>query len=459
MMTSMRPALPSPLLKSLPKLRNAWLAAFAVFLGCMAVVEFMVHGEFEKIRSKADLDAVAYGNTLRTRVDRELNKLLYISVGLESYLHVYHTNLERDKITQILADLYVRGRHLRNIAVAIGYTVTYVYPLQGNEKVLGMNYPDLKLQWPQVKQAVDTGKGVLVGPVDLIQGGSGLIYRYPVFIQDAYWGLISVVIDTPSFMEAAFRGAEGKGYDFAVRNRDASGRLGKVFFGDPALFGAKEAVLMNSEVPDGTWQWAIKRNTGPAYNLVWIIRLMGWLLSAAFAIAVYSFFRERTQLANQALFDSLTGLANRRLLGDRLQQTIRRLAREQDQHCAVFFFDLDDFKAINDRYGHAAGDQVLIGVAQGVSEELRLSDTVGRLGGDEFVVISSYTHNPQHVTQIERRLRKGIGKPIHYNGHQFKIGASIGVAVYPEDATTPDALLALADQRMYENKQRRKQAE
>ena len=81
---------------------------------------------------------------------------------------------------------------------------------------------------------------------------------------------------------------------------------------------------------------------------------------------------------------------------------------------------------------------------------------MGRLGGDEFVVISSYAHNPQHVTQIERRLRKGIGKPITYNGHQFKIGASIGVAIYPEDASTAEALLALADQRMYENKQRRK---
>ena len=183
---------------------------------------------------------------------------------------------------------------------------------------------------------------------------------------------------------------------------------------------------------------------------------MGWLLSLAFAMAVYSFFRERTQLANQALFDSLTGLANRRLLTDRLEQTIRRLGREQDQHCAVFFFDLDDFKEINDRHGHAAGDQVLMNVAQGVSEELRLSDTVGRLGGDEFVVISSYSHNPQHVTQIEKRLRKGIGKGIDFNGHHFKVGASIGVAIYPEDGTTPEALLSVADERMYENKKARK---
>lgn len=455
-MVDMPSILPSPLLKPIPKLRNAWAAALVVFMISVILVEFMVHSEFEKIRSKTDLDAVAYGNTLRTRVDRELNKLLYIGVGLESYLHVYHTSLERDKITQILADLYLRGRHLRNIAVAIGYTVTYVFPLQGNEKVLGMNYPDLTAQWPQVKQAVDSGKGVLVGPVDLVQGGSGLIYRYPVFTQDGYWGMISIVIDTPSFMEAAFHGTRGKGYDFAVRNRDASGKLGKVFYGDPALFASHDAVLMNSEVPDGTWQWAIKREAAPAYDLVWIIRLMGWLLSLAFAMSTYSFFRERTQLANQALFDSLTGLANRRLLNDRLQQTIRRLEREKDQHCAVFFFDLDDFKTINDRHGHAAGDEVLMRVAQGVSEELRLSDTVGRLGGDEFVVISSYAHNPQHVTQIERRLRKGIGKPITYNGHQFKIGASIGVAIYPEDASTAEALLALADQRMYENKQRRK---
>lgn len=458
MMTNMLPTSPDQLPKPIPKLRNAWFAAFIVFLTSLFIVELLVKGEFEKIQSKANLDAVAYGSALRTRVDRELNKLLYITVGLESYLHVYHTQLERDKVIQILADLYKRGRHLRNVAVAVGYTVTYVYPLQGNEKVLGLNYPDIPMQWPQVKQAVDTGKGVLVGPLELMQGGSGLIYRYPVFTRDGYWGLISIVIDTPSFMEAAFQGTKGKGYEFAVRNRDAAGKLGEAFYGDPALFDAKQAVLMNSEVPDGTWQWAIKSEHPPAFDLVWITRIMGWLLSLGFAVVTYNLFRERTQFANQALFDSLTGLANRRLLTDRLEQIIRRLEREKDQHCAVFFFDLDDFKAINDRYGHAAGDQVLMSVAQGVSDELRLSDTVGRLGGDEFVVLSSYARNPQHVTQIEKRLRKGIGKPIDFNGHQFKIGASIGVAIYPEDGITPDALLSIADQRMYESKKARKES-
>lgn len=122
----MLPTSPDQPPKPLPKLRNAWFAAFVVFLVSILIVELLVKGEFEKIQTKADLDAVAYGSVLRTRVDRELNKLLYITVGLESYLHVYHTQLEREKITQILADLYKRGRHLRNVAVAVGYTVTYV---------------------------------------------------------------------------------------------------------------------------------------------------------------------------------------------------------------------------------------------------------------------------------------------------------------------------------------------
>jgi diguanylate cyclase (GGDEF)-like protein len=456
MMASMLTIFPDQILRPLPKLRTAWFAGIAVFVFSLMVVEKMVEGEFEKIQTRSNLDAVAYGSALRTRVDRELNKLLYISVGLESYLNVYHTQLERDKVTLLLSDLYKRGRHLRNVAIAIGYTVTYVFPVQGNEKVMGLNYPNIPSQWPQVKQAVDTAKGVLVGPLDLVQGGSGLIYRYPVFIDNAYWGMISVVIDTPSFMEAAFQGTEGKGYEFAVRNRTTDGTFGTAFYGDPAMFNRPGTVLMNSEVPDGTWQWAIKSQSPPAVNLVWTIRLMGWLLSLAFALAVYAFFRERSQLANLALFDELTGLANRRLITDRLEQTIRRLGREQDQHCAVFFFDLDRFKEINDKHGHAAGDQVLMSVAQGVSEELRLSDTVGRLGGDEFVVISAYTRNPQHVTQIEKRLRKGIGKSIHYEQQEFKIGASIGVAIYPEDGTTPEQLLAIADQRMYENKKARK---
>ena len=127
-------------------------------------------------------DAENYGELLRSSVDRELNSLLFISNGLASYLSVYKDELDENKINAILEDLWSRAKHVRNLGVAVGYRFKYVYPIAGNERVIGVDLHSLPKQWPKVKMAVDTRQGILDGPLDLIQGGSGIIYRYPVFI-------------------------------------------------------------------------------------------------------------------------------------------------------------------------------------------------------------------------------------------------------------------------------------
>jgi diguanylate cyclase (GGDEF)-like protein/PAS domain S-box-containing protein len=158
------------------------------------------------------------------------------------------------------------------------------------------------------------------------------------------------------------------------------------------------------------------------------------------------------ELDRVANFDSLTHLPNRRLLSDRLRQAILHSDRS-GKSTAICFLDLDGFKVINDQWGHAVGDQVLIGIAQHLGQVLRAEDTLARLGGDEFVLLLSEIESAEECTQILERVLEAIRTPIQAEGHRVAISASVGVSLYPSDNADPDILLRHADIAMYQAKQ------
>jgi diguanylate cyclase (GGDEF)-like protein len=149
-------------------------------------------------------------------------------------------------------------------------------------------------------------------------------------------------------------------------------------------------------------------------------------------------------LANQ---DALTGLPALRLARDRLQMACNQADRDNSQ-IAVLFIDLDGFKAANDQFGHAAGDQVLKTVAARLVDTIRSGDTAARHGGDEFLVILNSV-GPEGAAQVAGKLVEAIARPIPYEGAAIKVGASIGIAIFPDHAGTPEELLHLADHAMY----------
>lgn len=158
------------------------------------------------------------------------------------------------------------------------------------------------------------------------------------------------------------------------------------------------------------------------------------------------------QLEYIAHYDSLTGLPNRMLLADRLRQGMAR-AKRRNQQLATVYIDLDGFKAINDHYGHAGGDQLLMVLAKRMKQCLRDSDTIARLGGDEFVAILIDLPDIQSGTPLILRLLDAAGQPVDFNESQLQVSSSIGVAYYtPTDETDADQLLRQADQAMYQAK-------
>lgn len=165
--------------------------------------------------------------------------------------------------------------------------------------------------------------------------------------------------------------------------------------------------------------------------------------------------RAAEQLKKLAYLDPLTQLPNRMLYSDRLNQTLE-LAKRNKQHFAIFFLDLDKFKFVNDNYGHEVGDKLLIKVANILTHCVRKSDTVARLGGDEFTVILpslDSQYNETDIALIAEKIIAQLCKQIIIDEHAIQIGASIGIAIYPDHGTDASSLNKHADMAMYQAKE------
>lgn len=157
------------------------------------------------------------------------------------------------------------------------------------------------------------------------------------------------------------------------------------------------------------------------------------------------------QLEFNAHYDPLTGLANRVLLFDRIDRAITQSAR-RGHAIALVYMDLDGFKQINDTLGHDAGDQLLIQLGQRMSDVLRQGDTLARIGGDEFVALLMDIPSPRECDLILRRLLSAAASPVEIGSNSVQVSASLGVTLYPGDASDADLLLRHADQAMYQAK-------
>ncbi len=158
------------------------------------------------------------------------------------------------------------------------------------------------------------------------------------------------------------------------------------------------------------------------------------------------------QISFMAYHDKLTGLPNRALLFDRLSQAMSQAKRDA-KHAALLFVDLDGFKAVNDKYGHEAGDAVLRIAAQRFLACVRAVDTVARFGGDEFAIVLGNLDDPLQAKSVAEKIVHAFGRSLSLpDGHECHVGASVGISIYPEHGSAMDSMLTAADQAMYGSK-------
>ncbi len=394
--------------------------------------------------------------TVRARLESELNATLSLTLGLSSFV-LADPKFSEQAMEQVAASLIRLQPAIRSVALAPDNVIRYIYPRAGNEKALGLRYLETPTQRDAVLRLMREQRPVIAGPIELVQGGIGLVNRIPVLFArrdggTRYWGLASVAIDPrPIFARAGLEEDGGhSGMYFALRGKDGLGARGDVFLGDGALFDDPSAVTMDVIIPGGSWQLAVRASmpeTGYGLGVQVLIAAMALVAGALVAYSLSAHQRIR----GMALTDQLTGLANRHQFNLR-GQDLFALSRRSKRPLTLLNIDIDDFKAINDTFGHAGGDAVLAQVAQALKSCCRESDLIARVGGDEFLVLLPDTAAGPTLDALLRRLRAAVGAVLPDTDMPARPGISIGVASCTPGTPTLEALMRQADETMYRAK-------
>lgn len=346
---------------------------------------------------------------------------------------------------------------IRSIQCLPGGDVLFVYPLEGNEGVLGTNVFDDPLRRVDAQLAVDTKEITLSGPYALTQGGFGLVARNPIFLADehggeTFWGFAVIILDMPDALEPvglAELVAEGYRYELLASSEEGD-RL-TVDASDVAP--SADAEEYSISVPNHTWTLRLSPADGwVSVGSMLLVGLLGLAVSVLLAVVVRQDQKGRALLSTQATTDELTGMRNRRWFADMIEG---RCASPHAQPFWLFYLDLNGFKKVNDTRGHRCGDLLLVQVARRFEEACGSDCELARLGGDEFVVALSKSDRV-HAQRMKDRLQGVLDRPIRIDDDDVKISVSIGMSAYPQDGWTYDELLHAADKRMYEAKQERK---
>ncbi|MBP1966813.1 putative bifunctional diguanylate cyclase/phosphodiesterase [Paenibacillus aceris] len=431
--------------------------------------------------------------TLQSVIDRNFNFM----VSLEAYVNSnYLENKQDQEVLNYIASLYLGAEaSTLNLIIAPNGVVKFVFPLKGNESIANwdfLNDPRVNVQ-QQILHALQTKKMTIDGPFELLQGMNGLIARKPIYRKGVFWGFVSVGADVDYLLaEAGFKDEDARDGQLAIRNPGQP-----AFFGDDAVFQANHPMIATIELSDHTWELGALPQSSAVQSIDQQILLMRSSLITILVLGLLFFLymvrqrdtlsravNERTQelqLANEdltavneeliagqqelqdstkrllesehmlsymAYHDVLTGIHNRAHFQMILKEQI---VYNEINHTslAVLFFDLDNFKMVNDSHGHHMGDLMLREVVNRIQHSELPVHTFARFGGDEFAILLEDCSDEKDIQCFCEQLIEILKPPCVIANRSFFISASIGIVQYPHGGLTWESLLKNADIAMY----------
>lgn len=426
-----------------------WLVPVLIFVVCFTVCTSILHVQYRRsknmLETRAELNAVIYAD----KVYEQINVGVQATVALEQVL------LNDGEISDF--DLLAKNlmqNSFSSMQLAPGGVVTKIYPLEGNED----GFIDLindEVRRPYAEYAIQHDKVVIQGPLDLKQGGKGIAVRNPVFVTDesgerTFWGFTICIIKVPDIFEEWLLSLKEFGYNYTLSCKNFTDET-------KADVVASSGGDMNSPISREfsigarTWSLAVEPVEGWKVNsTVWVF--FAWGITLTIALTVLSIFiiiveKERRRFRGQAHTDGLTGLFNRIGFSTAFQKYVLDNPEEQ---CVCIMMDLDDFKFINDLYGHDVGDAALVSLASDIRKNFHHGGILARTGGDEFLVVLK---NTDKVT-AEKLVSDFASMPHSFvwDGKTYSYGVSVGYADYPANAKNQAELIGKADIALYEAK-------
>lgn len=447
------------------KQANKTILPYLLGLGtaiCIAGIVFLLsYFVVGKGRIEAEARAHATLDTLRVKLSRELDNMLTMPETMALFIGA-SPNTSYKTFESISHQVLLQHQEIISIVLAPGSVISKVYPLAGNENIVGMKYLETPDQAEAVQRAIDSQRTVVAGPLPLLQGGFGVASRTPVYVlgeynernNETYWGIVSVTLDAEWLLERIGFLADVQEFDIAVRGTDGKGKLGTIFGGKDNVFDRNPITLPFVLPGGGLWEFAAVPVVGwPGFHSGTTVLVgLAYALAMCIGYLIYRLATRHQVVLQQATHDQLTGLPNRMALLDEIESLVS--TAEGDLPCGILcILDLDHFKPVNDKYGHTAGDKVLQVMGERLIEMLGPDDLAVRLGGDEFALLLKNPIEIPALRQFCARILEVLKLPVAIDENiSVNVGSSIGTTFITAADTNAIALLERADNALYSSK-------
>lgn len=421
---------------------------------CLLAVFFLVQRRAQVEFSRLENIILAQRDDLKT----ELTSLLFKTQVLAA-LVVQNDGrvIGFNDVANVIAD----NDNIETLALAPAGVVSYVYPLQGHETLLGMNLLDSSDNAAAITPTSNAGIS-LYGPMKQPDGTAVLVGRLPVFLKDAdgqrrFWGIASIALKFPQTLEAADLDLlEAQGLTYEILKVNPKNQEQETIAASARAFDAGAPhLVMPLQIFNAHWYFRISSSEAWYQSFEnWIYIFFASVLSlllASLAQRNHDLANARRRLEEMVYKDTLTGILNRRGL---FQVMADRAGNGNNEKFCLYYMDLNQFKAINDTYGHKAGDRVLQHFAAAIQAVAPKDSAFARMGGDEFILVLFCACTHDHITSGLARVAADLAKGLPGEGPNVPISFSVGKAEYPDDGQTLDELLSRADKAMYQDKER-----
>lgn len=419
------------------------LIVFLVGICLLSVFTYNTNVQIQKDRRTiAKLNVVTYGQRIENGIE--------ITDTLKQVL--INGNGQIINFSKIAENLM--SYSVQSVQLAPNGVVTEIYPEEGNETGKIDLLKDSK-RGEISNYAKDHNITIIQGPIKLKQGGSGLVVRNPIYLEDKngqeyFWGFTIAVLRVPEFFEDSTNALSKFKYNYRL-SREASVLDKKYVEVDANCDKMIRPVTYDLTVGKEKWKLEIMPRAGWSNSTTLYLIFFGGLslvlLLTGLTIVLFLLDERRVELKELANKDGLTKLYNRYGFDEMAEKMISKNPKE---HCVAVLLDVDDFKLINDMYGHAYGDKALISLAENMRKFFSSSALLGRNGGDEFcILLPNCTMEEVKESLIEFTKTP---KTFSYKGQTYSFCISLGYAEYPNNAIERSQLMRCADTALYEVK-------
>lgn len=423
------------------------LIVFLVGICLLSVFTYNTNVQIQKDRRTiAKLNVVTYGQ----RIENDIENGIEITDTLKQVL--INGNGQIINFSKIAENLM--SYSVQSVQLAPNGVVTEIYPEEGNEAGKIDLLKDSKRSEIS-NYAKDHNITVIQGPIKLKQRGSGLVVRNPIYLEDKngqeyFWGFTIVILRVPEIFEDSTNALSKFKYNYRL-SREASVLDKKYVEVDANCDKMIRPVTYNLTVGKEKWKLEIMPRAGWSNSTTLYLIFFGGLslvlLLTGLTIVLFLLDERRVELKELAHKDGLTNLYNRYGFDEMAEKMISKYPKE---HCVAVLLDVDDFKLINDMYGHAYGDKALISLSENMQKFFSSSALLGRNGGDEFcILLPNCTMEEVKESLIEFTKTP---KTFSYKGQTYSFCISLGYAEYPNNAIERSQLMRCADTALYEVK-------